>query len=154
MASKLVNILTISLFLLISLSFIFTTPGNNTLQILNSLIKGEFTTTKIDFLFKYPPGIYFLDKLLLTLFPISNSLGAIHTQTVWVTSKYILFSFYILTWISILIFRSRFNIAKRNSIADTSLYFFLSVSILLASVSLGYYEIISVPTFIISILFL
>lgn len=154
MIIKLVKILIIVLLILVSLNFIFTTPGNNILQVFDGVIKEQIVLSRTDFLFRYPPGVFYINKLLVHLFPLSNEISLLYYQTAWTVSKYIIFSFYIFAWLSLLLFTKTVNTGKKATVLDTSLYFFLSVSILLSSVSLGLYEIMSVSGFILAILFL
>jgi len=98
----------IGLLILISISFIYVSPGMGTFDTFNSIVYNKFASLDLYNLFinlfRFPLGTQTFFVTILYFFPLNNLLALFTIQTAWYTHKFVIWGFYILTWISILIF--------------------------------------------------
>lgn len=130
-----------------------------TFDTFNSIVYNKFASLDLYNLFinlfKFPLGTQTFFVTILYFFPLNNLLTLFTIQTAWFTHKFVIWGFYILTWISILIFTKHTKTKKAKvSLLESSLYYFLSFSILLLSIALSNPEILAAPFFILSVTFL
>ncbi len=152
--------LLLGLLILISLSLVFTQPGINSFKIFNNdLARYNESTTIIEkagnFIFaKYPPGLYLTLSSILKIFPPNPGNLLFYKEPAWVASKVILYVFYLLTWFSLLKLYKGLNSKNKLSFFDVSIAYFGSVSLMLSTLNLSFWDILAAPFFLASIYFL
>ena len=132
----------LAILLLFPIALIFNHPG---LPILETYYKHPLN---------YPPLIDLLFKNILSLFPPQKSIYFFYNQSAWALYKFILFFTYYITFFSITHLAKSISKKQRFEKIDLALFYFGSVSILLLSVALSFYDILAAPFLILSISFL
>lgn len=148
----------ICLFLLISISLIFSRPGISNLEILNEYIN-KYEGYKnihgiINNFIKYPSGSYILLAPILQEFKLNKQVTSFNRQVVWQVHKLLLFLFYIFTWLSILYLCRKANIVRKASLLDVTLAYLATIPIIHISLGLSYFDIFGAPFFVLSLAFL
>ena len=141
--------LLLSFLILISVSSIFTKPG---LGILSNF-HNDLSKNEVGFV-KYAPSTSFILSSILKYSPPNPEISLFHRQTAWTIYKTILYVFYLLSWLTLLYLAKG---AKKNaqiSFLDISIAYFGSVSIILSTLGLSFFDIFAVPFFLLSISFL
>lgn len=150
--------LLLGLLFLISLSLIFNFPGIGILETFNNLSTKQVKScdfVKLATTFsRYPPGVFAIFSSILIFFSPDRSIVLFYKQTAWTVHKFALFTAYIFTWLALLYLIKSVKTSKKISFLDVSLAFFASVSILLLSVALTYFNIFAAPFFLLSLTFL
>lgn len=148
----------LGLLVLISLTSIFNRPGIGNFELFNNYqikerISSSSQNSRYIFL-KYPPGTYLFLDLILDNFTLDPHLKLFNKQLVWVVFKVSLYFFYLFTLLTLLYLVQSIKKRTNVSLLDTSIAYFSSISILLASVGLSYFDIYAAPFFILSIVFI
>ncbi len=148
----------LGLLFLISLVSILNRPGVGNFELFNNYQlkeeKNESPQNLINTFVKYPPGTHFILSSILDYFPADPSVKLFNTQTTWAVFKITLYISYLLTWLALLYLVKSIKEKVRVSLLDTSIAYFASVSILLASVGLSFFDIYAAPLFVLSVTFL
>lgn len=142
--------LILGLLFIFPIVLIFNNPGLPILEVFNQSIS-HYSVYSLQLLGKYPPLLYLILNSLLKIFPIDKSVYFFFNQDAWIASKYIIYLFYYLTWLSVLFFAKSIKKLDRKNIVDISIIYFASISILLISLGLSYMEIIAAPFLILSL---
>lgn len=116
------------------------------MKILKTILFGLIFLVILTQIFNYPGSNPFHMSSISHFFPLSGKAYFYH-ETAWIISKIFVLLAYLITFPLILRFRNKFTVL------DTALLYFGSFSILLTSVSLHYFEILSVPFLLISFLY-
>lgn len=154
---KILKYLLLGLLVLVSFTSIFNTPGVN---LFNTFYNLSVQTDKknliewLRILLQYPPGVYLTLNYLLSQFKIDPNISLFDRQSVWLAAKFLIYSFYLLTFFSLLYLRKVNRKIIKISIIDLSIIYFASIPILLSSVALIFFDILSAPFLILSIAFL
>lgn len=144
---KSIKIYLILLLFITGLVTIFTTPGRSIFELyLNQ-------TDAFAFYFKYSFVIQFVYDYILKYFPIDLSNMIFYRQIAWIIQKYVLYGFFLLTWLAIIFFQKNVIGIKKLSLLDSTLALFLCIPIIF-SVSLTYFELLALPILITSFTFL
>lgn len=144
--------------MLLAITQIFNRPGIGVFSQFNYLLTYPRSSNQLfnlaNIFIKYPPGVYILLKSILDHFPLNSNIVLFYNQIPWIISKYSIFSAYILTWLTLLYFRTAQKVFKKISVLDLSVAYFASVSLLLASVSLSFFDVLAAPFFVLMLSFL
>lgn len=92
-------------------------------------------------------------NLILSNIELNPDIKLLGRQTSWKVFKVTLYFFYVLTWLTILYLTKSIK-GKAISLLDTSIAYFASISILLSSVGLSFFDIYAAPFFILSLAFI
>lgn len=141
---KTIKIFVILLITLLGVSLIFNKPGVGNLE--------NFYKAKTSF--RYSPAMHFTLDKILKAFPPDQTIPLFSNQKAWTASKFLIFAFYFLSWISFLYLRKTKKKIFKISLLELSFIYFLSAPILLSSLALSFFEILAVPLFICAIAFL
>lgn len=143
----------LGLLFLVTLVTIFVTPGRGDFESFSSLFTQTGMKSYFDHiifsLIKYPISINALYRLLLIAFPLNKNIYFFYRQNVWLVSKFLLFSIFLVSLASMFLMKS-----KQFKKLDVLFTFFSTLAILLISVSLGFSSIFAVPFFMLSLYFL
>lgn len=154
---KVYNYLFLGLLFLIGLSLIFTKPGvgnlenfyNYSLKIPENI---NLLTNKEVFV-KYPPATYFTLNTILIQFKPNPNIKIFSNQTAFLVFKASLFFTYLLTWLTLLYLVRSAKQFNNTSFVDVSIAYFSSVSILLSTVALSFFEIFAAPFVVLTLAF-
>lgn len=149
--------LLLGLLILVSVSFIFTTPGIKFIQTFSDdytkYLDEKSYISSPEFIIKYPPGVFLISTTILSMFPLNTNLSYIDQQPSWIFYKLVIFGFYILTFLSLVRLKKTFSPKTSLNVIDASIVFFLSFPITLLAIALGFKEIFAAPFFLLAISF-
>lgn len=148
---KTVKIFIILLISLLAVSLIFNKPGVSNLEIFHNYFSRTPPHKDVASLVQYPLLMQLTMGTILKSFPLDVTIPLFSNQKAWPAGKFLIFSFYFLTWLSLLYLRRSNKKIFKISALNLSFLYFLSAPILLSSVALSFFEIIAVPFLILAL---
>ncbi len=147
--------------ILISISLFYNYPGVATLALFNNLLTdpSSFQTQKhtvdtiLELVFRYNAGTSALFTFVLHWFPFSKDINFYYQQHSWIISKSLLLVSYFLTFISFIHFFKSVKTRRIKKISLATVYF-LSFSLMLSNLALGFWDLFIAPVFILGLSFL
>lgn len=144
------------LLFLFAVSLLFNQPGVDYYEyfvfFFRKLLQSTQSYDYLTIFTTYPPGLFALLSSSYLLFKPNLSVF-LYNQNAFYAFKYFLLGGYLLTWLSVLYFVKSSPLKSRISLLDTSIAYFVSVSILLTCVALAYPDIFAAPFFVLSLAF-
>lgn len=156
-------LLIIGLFILICTSLFFNYPGFATFAIFSSFLNDQLSSTHPtkylfsalgEVIFRYNLGQSALFTLIIQLFPLNKEATFFYHQNAWIVSKIVIFLSYFLTFGSILYLLRSLRLPGKLDGTHLALVYFLSVTLILSNLALGFFDLLVAPLFILSLSFL